>query len=209
MERLKRRDQIGRMDVVAHLLAAIAEHGVVLARHRAAHQVREEPVQLRARVIRTCEAAAAEADGGHVEVTPVLLHEQIRGRLGDAEERVGALVDRHRRVDAPVVTVILWKLQPLGQLHQRQLVGHIAVDLVRRAEHERRVRRVLARRLQQVQRPVRVDAEVRLRVGRRPVVRGLRSGVDHELDLACVLGEYPLHAIRVADVDLQRAELPG
>ena len=38
------------------------------------------------------------------------------------------------------------------------------------------------RRLEQVQRAVRIDREVGLRVGGRPVVRRLGGGVDHELE---------------------------
>ena len=90
MESRERRDEIGGVDVVAHLLAAVAEHGVRLAGHRAAHQIGEEAVQLRARVVGAGQAAAAKADGGHVEVAPVLLHEQVGRRLRDAEQRMGA-----------------------------------------------------------------------------------------------------------------------
>ena len=50
---------------------------------------------------------------------------------------------------------------------------------------------MLAGRLEQVERAVGVDREVRVRVARRPVVRGLRGGVDDQLDLAAVLGEQP------------------
>ena len=41
---------------------------------------------------------------------------------------------------------------------------------------------------------------------RRPVVRGLRRGVDDQLDVLGVLGEQPLDALAVADVEVQRAE---
>ena len=50
MEGHARGDQIGAVDVVAHLLGAIAEHGVLLTGHRALHQVGEETVQHRAGV---------------------------------------------------------------------------------------------------------------------------------------------------------------
>ena len=67
--------------------------------------------------------------------------------------------------------------------------------------------RVPARRLEQVERAVGVDAEVRLRVGRGPVVRRLRGGVDDELDLAArARAKTPLDAVGVADVDVERAE---
>ena len=76
------------MDVVAHLLAPVAEDRVGLAGHRALHQVGEEAVQLRAGVLGAGQAAAAEADRRHVEVAAVLLHQQVGGRLRDAEQRV-------------------------------------------------------------------------------------------------------------------------
>ncbi len=49
------------MDVVADLLAAVAEDRVGLAGHRAAHQVGEEAVQLGRRVVGPGEAPAAKA----------------------------------------------------------------------------------------------------------------------------------------------------
>ena len=76
------------MDVVAHLLAAVAEDRVGLAGHRAPHQVGEEAVQLRAGVVGAGQAAAAEADRRHLEVAPVLLHEQVGRGLRHAEQRV-------------------------------------------------------------------------------------------------------------------------
>ena len=36
---------------------------------------------------------------------------------------------------------------------------------------------------------------------------GLGRGVHHQLDLGAVLGEHPVHALGVADVDLERAEV--
>src|SRR6478735_2895605 len=87
--------EICRMNVVAHLLAAIAEHRVGLSRHRAAHQVGEEAVELRSGVIWAGEAAAAKACSGHFKVAAVLLHEQVSRRLGHTEERVRRFVDRH------------------------------------------------------------------------------------------------------------------
>ncbi len=143
------------------------------------------------------------------EVAPVLLHEQVGGRLGDAEQRVGAVVDRHRRVDPLVVDVVLGQLQALLELHQRQRVGRVAVHLVGRAVHERRAVGVAAGRLEQVERPERVDLEVDVRVRCRPVVGRLRGRVDHQLDRVGVLGEHALDGIAIADVDRQRAKRVG
>ena len=142
-------------------------------------------MQLGAGVLGPGQAAAAEADGRHLEVAAVLLHQQVGGRLGDAEQRVGRGVDRHRGVDALVVAVGLGQLQPLLQLFQRQPVRRVAVDLVGRAEDEGRLGAVGAGRLEQVEGAVGVDAEVGLRIARGPVVRGLGGGVDDQLDLRC------------------------
>ena len=141
-------------------------------------------MQLRPRVVGAGQAAAAKARGRHPEVAAVLLDEQVGARLRHAEQRVRRAVDRHRRVDAAVIAVLDGQLEARVELDERQLVGQVAVDLVGRAEDERRGRRVPARRLEQVERAVGVDGEVDLGVGRRPVVRGLRRGVDDELDRA-------------------------
>ena len=45
-------------------------------------------MQLGAGVVRAGEAPAAEANGWHAEVAPVLLHEQVCSRLGHAEQRM-------------------------------------------------------------------------------------------------------------------------
>ena len=109
-------DQVGAVDVVADLLALVAEDGVRGAGDGALHQVGEEAVQLGAGVLGAGQAAAAEADGRHLEVAAVLLDQQVGGRLGDAEQRVGRGVDRHRGVDPLVVGVGLGQLQPLLQV---------------------------------------------------------------------------------------------
>ena len=195
------------MDVVAHLLSAVAEDGVGLAGHGAAHQIGEEPVELGACMVRARQAASTEADRGHVEVAAVLLHEQVGGGLGDAEQRVGRGVDRHRRVDPAVVAVVLGQLQAQRELHQRKVVGQVSIYLVRRAEDERRIRGMLASGLEQVERAVGVHAEVGLRVRSCPIMGGLRCGVDHEIHGAGPLGEDPRDAVGVPDIDLQRTEL--
>ena len=108
------------MNVVTHLLAAVPVHGVALPGDRAAHQVGEEAVQPRPRVVGAGEAAAAKADRRDAEITPVLLDEQICGRLRHAEERVERLVDRHRRGNAVVVLVLLGQFQARLVLDERQ-----------------------------------------------------------------------------------------
>ena len=61
--------------------------------------------------------------------------------------------------------------------------------------------------LEQVQGPVGVDVEIRLGLSRRPIMRGLRGGVDDQLEAPGVLGEDPVDAVGVANVELERAEL--
>ncbi len=68
---------------------------------------------------------------------------------------------------------------------------------------------VAAGGLEQVERAVGVDPEVGLRIGGRPVVRGLGRGVDDELELRAGLGEGAVDGVGVPDVDLQRAERVG
>ena len=90
---MKRGDVVG-VDVVAHLLAFVAEDAVLAAFEVALHQVAQEAVQLDAGVIRPGEAAAAQAAGRHAEVAAVLLHHDVGRDLRRAEQRVLRLVDR-------------------------------------------------------------------------------------------------------------------
>src|SRR4051794_29649332 len=123
MKGLERGHEICRVNVVAHLLAAIAEHGVALSSDRAAHQVGEEAMELRPGVIRAGQAAAAKARSRQFKVAAVLLNEQVSGRLGDAEQRVRRFVDRHGGVDSAVVAVVGGQLQAHLKLDERQMVG--------------------------------------------------------------------------------------
>jgi hypothetical protein len=180
------------MDVVAHLLAGIAEDRVGRARHRALHEIGQKAMELRARVLRARQAAAAEAHRGHLEVAPVLLDQQVGRDLRNAEERMRALVDRHLQVDAAEPAMVLGQLEPSGVLDERQRVGPVAIDLVGRGEDEGRVGRMGARGLQQVEGAGGVDGEVRVRLAGRPVVRRLRGGVDDDRRVAGVAGEEPM-----------------
>ena len=60
---------------------------------------------------------------------------------------------------------------------------------------------------QKVERAVGVDGEVGVRVRGRPVVRGLRGGVDDQLDRAPVAREERVDPLAVADVHLLPAEV--
>ena len=130
--------QVGRVDVVADLPAAVAEDRVRVTDDRAAHQIREEAVQFGAGVIGARETAAPKAHRRHIEVATVLLDQEVRRRLGHAEQRMRGCIDGHRGVDAAVVAVVGREFKPVAVLDQREAVGEVAVDLVRRTEDERR-----------------------------------------------------------------------
>jgi hypothetical protein len=66
---------------------------------------------------------------------------------------------------------------------------------------------VTARGLQEVEGAVGVDREVGGRIGRRPVVRRLRGGVDDDLQRPRVLAKDGVDRLGVADVDGPRVEL--
>ena len=72
---------------------------------------------------------------------------------------------------------------------QRQMIWSIAVDFVGRQKYKRRFRAKLSRRFQQVERAIRVYAEVGLRIARGPIMRRLRCAVDHGKDIHCVFLE--------------------
>src|SRR6516164_4866196 len=105
------------------------------------------------------ETTAPEANCGHTEVAPVLLHEQVGGELGGPKQAVGGGVDAAGFVDALVV--FFARVVPAGgPLLQRKLVGSIAVDFVAAHEDEGRFRAVAAGCLQQAQGGPSVDVEV-------------------------------------------------
>ena len=157
-------------------------------------------MELGARMVRAGEAAAAEAHGRHPEVAPVLLHHHVGGDLGGAEDRVHAS-RRYASTRRSPFAYVRVGVVPAGlELDQRDLVGRVAVDLVRRHEGERALRAVLPGRLEQVQGPERVHLEVVERAGCGEVVRGLRRAVDDEIHP--VLGEEPFDRRAVADVEI-------
>ena len=152
--------------MTAHLLTLVTEHRVGRGRHRAAHDVAKKAVQFRGRVRRPRERPAAEAHRRQVEVAAVFLHEQVGGGLRRAEEAVQRAVDPQLLTD-PVPELVI-RVVPAGlELNERNLVRRVAVHLVRREEHERRLGTLAPRRLEQRQRPDRVHLEV---------VDGARSG---------------------------------
>jgi hypothetical protein len=112
-------------------------------------------------------------------------------------------VDRHPLVDA--VAVLAAGVVPARlELLERQLVRPVAVHLVRRHEDERRFGAPRPCRLEEVERPDRVDLEVDERPLGRKVVRGLGGGVDDRAgtQLPDQLGD----PVPLADVELVMRE---
>ena len=193
--------EIVAVDVVAHLLPFVAKDPVGLARRGAFHEVGEKAVQLGPRVAGAGQAAAAEDPRWHPEITPVLLHQHVGGDFARAEKRVLRLVDGHALVDADGIRVRRVDLPALFQLHERQPVRRVTIDLVGARENEDRLGAVQPSGFQHVQRAGGVDPEIGVRLARRPVVRGLRGGVDDDFDLAAIARKHVLHRVKIADVD--------
>ena len=190
------------MDVVADLLALVAEDAIRRAGHRALHEVGEKAVQHGAGVVWPGQAAAAEDARPHAEIAAVLLHQHVGGHLRGPEQRVGRLIDAHRLVDAVRERMRRVDLPARLLLDQRQPVRRVAVDLVGRGEDEDGVRAVLATGLEQIEGADGVDAEVRERLASGPIVRRLRGGVDDGRDVGAVVRQHPTHGRGVPDVEV-------
>ena len=123
------------------------------------------------------------------EVAAILLHQNVRGRLRRTEERMLCAIDAHRLGNPRFILVALGNFPTQGQLPQRQPVGGVAIDFVRRDENKGRFRANLTRSLEKIQRAVRVNGEISLRFARRPIMRRLRGGMHHGGDVVAMLSE--------------------
>lgn len=74
------------VDVVAHLLAFVAENAVPVPLEIALDQITAETVQFYTRMIRAGQAPSPQAAGGQREVTPVLLHQHVSCQLGGSKQ---------------------------------------------------------------------------------------------------------------------------
>ena len=198
---VQRVHQIVTVDVVAHLFALVTVKRVGFFLQGADHDVRQKPVQFGSGMGRSGQAPAAEAPGFHAEVAPVFLHQQIARHFGNSEQAVRGVVQAHRFVDAVfIIGVIRANFPARCQFLQRQGVGAVAVHLVGGQVDEHRVGAMPPRHLQQDQRAVGVDAEIRDGVTRRPIVGRLGRAMDDELDIRVVFAEQPLHIFFGTDV---------
>src|SRR5674476_1071926 len=134
----ERLDEVATVNVVANLLALVTEHAIRPARGGASHQVGEKTVQLRARVRRAGETAAAKTHRLHAEVTSVFLHQNVRRNFARAEQRMFRLVNAHRFVNALAVFVRRVNFPALLQFAQRQKIRRVAINFVRAGENENR-----------------------------------------------------------------------
>ena len=51
------------------------------------------------------------------------------------------------------------------------------------------LQRKLSRRFEQIQRAIRIDSKIGLRIASRPIMRWLRSGMYYRIDLAAMASE--------------------
>ena len=166
-----------RVNIVAHLLALVAEYLVFAAFEVALDQIAEETVEFDAGVVRTGEATAAETAGWHAEVAPVFLDHHVGGNLGGPEERMLGLVDGEILGNAIGEGGI--RIVPTGfEFGQRDDIRSVAIDLVGGHVDKRCIRAGLARRFEHVQRADGVGVEVVERNGGRAVVARLGGGMD-------------------------------
>src|SRR5215469_15205106 len=78
-------NEIEGVNIVPHLLSAVAEDNIGGVVDRAFDEIGEKPVQLSPRMPGAGEAPAAEARSFHAKISPVLLDQDIGGDLRGAE----------------------------------------------------------------------------------------------------------------------------
>src|SRR5712692_2840230 len=123
----KRFHEIEAVDVVADLLAFVAEDAIRTAADGTGHEIRKKPVQLSAGVRRTGQASAAKTNRRHSKITTIFLDENVSRGFGSAEERMLRVIDAHRFGDSRLVLMTRLDFPTLFQLTQRQLVRPVAV----------------------------------------------------------------------------------
>lgn len=186
------------VDVIAHLLAFVAENLVFAAFEIAFHEVAEESVEFHAGVVRASEAAPTQTAGGHVEIASVFLHHDIRRDFGSAEEGVFRLVDREGFGDAVLVGGIV-VIPARVEFAERDGIGPITVNFVRGHVDEWRLGAGLPCGFEEVQRADGVGVEIIKRNRSRAVVRGLGGSVDDNVGFD--FGNEVENALPVANIE--------
>jgi hypothetical protein len=81
--------------------------------HRALHEIRQEAVQLGARMARPRQATDLEDRRLHIKVSALFLHQYISSHLGGAEQRMLAMVNAHGFVDSQIIWMVFFNFPPL------------------------------------------------------------------------------------------------
>ena len=194
--------QVVAVDVVAHLFALVAKDSIGRSFHGATHQIGKKTMQFGARMRRAGETAAAKTYRLHAEIISVFLNQHISGDFACAEKRMFRLVNAHRFGNARLIFVAGFDFPALLQFDQRQAVRRIAIYLIRGGEDEDRFGTKLARGFQQVQRADGVDAKIRVRVARRPIMGRLRGRMDDERNVLAEFFEEIFDGVAVADIKI-------
>ena len=169
-----------RPNVIAHLFSFVSEDPIRPIFYCANHQVRKETVQLCAGVSWPCKATAAKRNGRQSKITSVFLHQKIGRSFRCPEERMFAVVcSWFRRF--PVHT------HALARFPTASTIRAAAADWASKTKC--RLRRKLSRRFEQVQRAIRIDSKIGLRIAGRPIMRWLRSRMYYRIDLAAMAFE--------------------
>ena len=180
-EFLNRAHHIVAMNIVANLLALVAEDGIGSAGNGHLHQVGKKAVKFDAGVRRPGEAAAAENTDLHSEIAAVFLGHQVRRRFRGAKQRM------QRAVNAAVfrnaVVVFRSRILPAGfQFLERDFVGGVAINLVGAQKDENRFGTVEAGGFEKIDRAESVDFEIQNGDVARLVVGGLSGAVNDEIE---------------------------
>jgi hypothetical protein len=196
-------DDIQAVDVVADLLALVAEDIVLAFGEVAFDEVTEEAVELDAAVVGAGEAAAAEGAGFQAKVAAIFLNQNIGSDFGGTEEAMLALVDGEvfgYAVDEGEVGVV----PAGGKFLKGDGVGAVTVDFVGAHVDEHSVRHMEAGGFEHVKRADGIGIEVVEGTGSSEIVTGLGGRVDDSVWLE--RGEARKYGLTVADVELVMLE---
>jgi hypothetical protein len=205
---IKSMDEAGDVegvDVVAHLLAFVAEHLVETALDVAFDEVAEEAVEFHTAMVGAGEAATAQAAGFHAEIAAVLLDHDIAGDLGGAEEAVFALVYGKILGDAIEVGRVII-IPAGGEFLEGDGVRTVAVHFVGAQVGEHDLGHMAAGGFKEIQGANGVDIEIIKGAGGSEVMAGLGRRM-HQQSRA-ERGQETVNAGAVADVEFVMVE-PG